>query len=101
MKKTAQALMPRKPYKLDPSVGGRASAAVRAKKRDAQVRRVVQRYAEIADLRDVKYRPALQSLARVSILAERAYQHLKDRKSLLTDDGELCPSIDVFRRLAP
>jgi hypothetical protein len=100
MKKTTQALTPRKPYKLDPSEGGRASAAARKLKRDAQARRVVQRYAEIADLRDVKYRPVLQSLARVSILAERSYEHLKDRKSLLTDEGELCPSIDVFRRLA-
>jgi len=34
--------MPRKPYKLDPSEGGRASAAARKLKRDAQVRRVVQ-----------------------------------------------------------
>jgi len=100
MKKTTQALTPRNPYKLDPSAGGRASAAARKLKRDAQVRRIVQRYAEIANLRDLRYRPVLASLARISILAERAYGHLKARKSLLADDGELCASIDVFRRLA-
>ena len=77
----------------------RPSDRTKRRKRDQQVRRVVQRFAQLADLRDLKYRPALASLAKVTLLAERCYEHLRDRKSLLTEKGELCPSIDTFRRL--
>ena len=100
MKKTAKTAVPRQRYRLDPRVGGLASAAARKKARDEQVRRKVARFVEISNLADLRFRPALASLARITILLERAYAHLKARKSLLNDCGELCLSIDVFRRLA-
>lgn len=80
------------------------SALVRAGvwklQRDAQLRRIVQRYAELADLKDLKFRPALQTLAKISLLLERSYATIKRRESLLGDDAELCQSLDVLRRLA-
>ena len=80
------------------------SALVRAGvwklQRDAQLRRIVQRYAELADLKDLKFRPALQTLAKLSLLLERSYMHLKQRKTLIDEDNELTKSIDVLRRLA-
>ncbi len=51
-------------------------------------------------LTDPKYRPALQTAARLTLLVDRAYETLKSRASLLDDDGELVSSLDVFRRLA-
>jgi hypothetical protein len=86
-------------YQLDPKVGGKASGIARSKRRDEQIRRKVQSLSELSNLADMKYRPVLQSLARISILTGRAYAHLKARKSLLNDDGELCNSIDAYRRL--
>jgi hypothetical protein len=77
----------------------RPSDRTKRRKRDQQVRRVVQRFAILADLRELRYRPALASLAKVTLLAERCYEHLRDRKSLLNEKGELAPSIDTFRRL--
>ena len=69
------------------------------RRRDLQVQRKVSRFTSLSKLNDIRYRPALQSLARLTILSERAYAHLKDRKSLLDEHGELCRSIDVARRL--
>lgn len=69
------------------------------RRRDEQVRRAVRRLATIAPhLADLKYRPALQSLARISLLVDRAYETLKGR-SLLDENGELRPSLDTLRRL--
>lgn len=72
----------------------------KVKKRDQQIQRLVTRYADLAHLDDPRYRPALGSLARVSLLLERSYEHLKNRDSLLGENGELCSSIDTVRRLA-
>ena len=69
-------------------------------KRDEQVRRVVARFAQLADLEDLKYRPALRSLSKTTLLLERCYERLRDRKDLTNAKGELCASIDTFRRLA-
>jgi len=69
------------------------------RKKDMQVQRLVKRFEGLARLDDPRYRPALQSLARITLLLERAYEHLKTCESLLTDKGELCSSVDVIRRL--
>jgi putative DNA primase/helicase len=50
-------------------------------------------------LSDLRYRPALQSLARLTLLVDRTYEFLKGRESLLNDAGELSSSIDTFGRL--
>ena len=95
--------MKEKSYALtaaDRSAGGHAHAAKWRKRRDAQVNGRARRFAELSSLEDLKWRPALQTLARISLLAERAYQVLKERPSLLDEHGELCKSIDAFRRLA-
>jgi hypothetical protein len=91
-----------KPYvisKETQSAGGKAKAETMRAMRDAQTRRVMARLAKISNLPDLKYRPVLLALARVSVLASRAYKHLKDRDSLLDEKGQLCSSIDTFRRL--
>ena len=68
-------------------------------KRDQQVRRAVRRLATIAPhLADPRYRPALQSLARITLLVDRAYETLRDRP-LLDENGELRPSLDTLRRM--
>jgi hypothetical protein len=68
-------------------------------KRDQQVRRAVRRLATIAPhLADPKYRPALQSLARITLLVDRAYETLRERP-LLDENGELRPSLDTLRRM--
>jgi hypothetical protein len=97
------AMKKNKKYELtsaDRSDGGHAHAKLVRRRKDKQVAGVAQNFARLTGLEDVKYRPALLSLARVSLLCERSYQVLKDRNSLLDADGELCKSIDVFRRLA-
>ncbi len=73
--------------------------ATKRKPRDEQVRRRVVYFAGVSGLTDLKFRPALQALARLSMLTERSYEHLKGRESLLGADGELCRSLDTFRRL--
>ena len=45
-----------------------------------------------------EYAPLLRSFARTALLIERAYLTLRDRE-LLSDQGELRPSLDIFRRL--
>jgi hypothetical protein len=92
-----------KKYELtaaDRSDGGHAHAKLVRRRKDKQVAGIAQNFARLTGLEDVKFRPALMSLARVSLLAERCYQVLKDRESLLNAKGELCESIDSFRRLA-
>jgi len=84
----------------DRSDGGHEHARQLRRLRDKQVAGVAFQYAKLTDLTDTKFRPALLSLARITLLAERAYQVLKDRPSLLNAKGELCESIDSFRRLA-
>ncbi len=69
------------------------------RKKDTQVRRLVRRFEGLARLDDPRFRPALQSLARLTLLLERSYEHLKGRESLLNEKGELCTSVDVIRRL--
>ena len=89
-------------YKLGPAEqrdGGLARGAAWRKKRDNQINARVLRFAELSTLTDLRWRPALGSLARVTLLLERSYQLLKERPTLLNEDGELCSSIDVFRRL--
>jgi hypothetical protein len=61
---------------------------------------VASHYGELTGLKDLKFRPALLSLARITLLAERAYEVLKNRESLLNEKGELAESLDTFRRLA-
>lgn len=79
--------------------GGLARGAAWRKTRDNQINGRVLRFAALSSLQDLRWRPALQSLARITLLMERSYAVLKERKSLLDERGELCPSIDVFRRL--
>jgi hypothetical protein len=70
-----------------------------ALKRDSQVRNRMRRLVETTSLTDLRYRPLLASLARISILVEQGFETLKQRKSLLGDDGEICRSVDSVRRL--
>jgi hypothetical protein len=82
------------------SAGGIARAKQLRRRKDKMVNGVAQHYAAITNLTDIKFRLALVSLARITLLAERAYEVLKNRHSLLNDKGELCESNDSFRRLA-
>jgi hypothetical protein len=75
----------------------RPRAATR--KRDQKIRRLVRHFQNLSNLADLRYRPALQTAARLTLLVDRAYELLKDRKSLLDEDGELSSSLDTFRRL--
>jgi len=59
----------------------------------------MRRLVEVTALSDRRYRPLLASLARISILVEQGFETLKQRKSLLGDDGEICRSVDSVRRL--
>ncbi len=89
-------------YELTPAdhrAGGHAHAAKVRKQKDKQVASVARRFAALSNLEDLKFRPALQALARITLLAERAYLVLKERESLLDEHGELCKSIDAYRRL--
>ena len=86
--------------KPNDSVKHRIPTRYRAKIRDEQVRRKERKFTSLAGLDDLRYRPAMQTLARVTLLLERSYNVLKTRKSLLNKDGELCKSVDVVRRLA-
>jgi hypothetical protein len=68
--------------------------------RDEQIRRGVRKARRLAPhLENAIFLPLLQSFCRVSLLLERGYQSLRDR-SLLDEEGELCASIDIVRRLA-
>ncbi len=80
--------------------GGVAHAAKVKKRKGRQVTALSIRFGALAGLADLKWRPALATLARVTLTLDRAYWVLKERESLLDKDGELCKSIDVFRRLA-
>ncbi len=78
----------------DHSAGGHAHAKLIRRRKDKQLAGLAQNFARLTGLEDVKFRPALMSLARISLLAERAYAALKNRYTLLDADGELCKSID-------
>lgn len=80
--------------------GGAAHAAIMKKRKGRAVTALAIRYAGLAGLEDLKWRPALQTLARVTLLVDRTYSVLKERETLIGKDGDLCRSIDVFRRLA-
>jgi hypothetical protein len=80
--------------------GGRAHAAIVKKRKGRAVTALAIRSAGLAGLEDLKWRPALQTLARVTLLVDRTYTILKERDSLIGKDGDLCRSIDVFRRPA-
>ena len=67
-------------------------------RRDQQIRRTVRRLATLGNLADPRWRPALVSLARTTVLLDRMYEALRDRP-LLDDKGELRSSIDVLRRM--
>ncbi len=71
-----------------------------ARKRDQQVRRLTVRYEKLSGSGDPRLRPAFRSLAIVTLMLERAYSTLRDRESLLNDQGELCVSLDAVRRMA-
>jgi hypothetical protein len=71
-----------------------------ARKRDQQVRRLTIRYEKLSGTVDPRLRPAFRSLAIVTLMLERAYSTLRDRESLLNDQGELCVSLDAVRRMA-
>lgn len=68
-------------------------------KRDQQIRRLARRLQTLAPHLDrPEYAPLVRSFARITLLIERAYQTLRDGE-LLSDQGELRPSLDIFRRL--
>jgi hypothetical protein len=72
---------------------------VRAK-RDQRVRRACRQVTIVAPhLDDPKYRPLVQSFARLSILSIDAFDHLR-RVGITNDEGELRASVDSFQRLA-
>jgi hypothetical protein len=76
----------------------RSRALVR-RKRDQRVRRACRQVLVVAPhLDDAKYRPLIQSFARISILGSDAFELLRER-GLVNDDGELRSSVDVFQRL--
>ncbi|MGO9449995.1 MAG: hypothetical protein ACLQDV_02945 [Candidatus Binataceae bacterium] len=62
--------------KTDLSKGGRGHARKVRKRRDKQIAGHVQWLTELSALTDMRWRPALQTLARVTILMERAYEVL-------------------------
>jgi hypothetical protein len=70
------------------------------RKRDQQLRRLVTRYERLSGNVDPRLRPAFRSLAIVTLMLERSYQTLRDRESLLNEQGELCVSLDAVRRMA-
>lgn len=67
--------------------------------RDEKIRRKVRALAALGGpiLADLRYRPALQSLARITVLIDRMYVTLKDRE-LVNDDGSAIGACDAFRR---
>jgi hypothetical protein len=68
-------------------------------RRDQQIRRLARRLQALAPHLDrQEYAPLVRSFARITLLIERAYLTLRDRE-LLSDEGELRPSLDIFRRL--
>jgi hypothetical protein len=71
-----------------------------ARKRDQRTRRLVRVIERLSPtLSDPRYRPALQTAARLTLLVEATYQAIKDR-GLINEDGSLYGGLDVFRRLA-
>lgn len=72
----------------------------RTRKRDERVRRAARSLLVVAPhLDDPKYRPLIQSFARLSILSIDAFDHLR-RVGITNNEGELRGSVDTFQRLA-
>lgn len=73
---------------------------LKVRRRDGRVRRACRQIIVVAagQLDDPKYRPLVQSFARISILAVDAFELLRE-KGLLNAEGELRSSVDTFQRL--
>lgn len=75
-------------------------AVARKIKRDEGVRRLARKLVQLVPAIDaVEYRPLVLNYARLAILAEKAYAHLKEA-GLIDDKGELRNSINIYRKLA-
>jgi hypothetical protein len=72
---------------------------VAMRKRDQKIRRLVRHIEKLSNLSNPRYRPALQTAARLTLLVDKTYELLKERNSLLNEDGEISSSLDAFRRL--
>jgi len=68
------------------------------RKRDEQVRRKVRSIARLGNLADLRYRPALQSLARLMLLGDRLYLTLKD-SDLVKEDGSAIGALESYVRI--
>ncbi len=72
---------------------------LKVRKRDQRVRRACRQILVVAPhLDDPKYRPLIQSFARISLLSVDGFEHLRER-GLVGENGELRSSVDVFQRL--
>lgn len=46
-----------------------------------------------------QFRPLVRNYARVSLLAERIYDELKERARIVNEKGEIPPAVESFRRM--
>ena len=75
-------------------------AVVRKVTRDDAVRRLAHKLVQLVPAIDApEYRPLILNYARLAILSEKAYAHLKE-VGLIDDKGELRNSINTYRQLA-
>jgi phage terminase small subunit len=75
-------------------------AVVRKVTRDDAVRRLARKLVQLVPAIDApEYRPLILNYARLAILSEKAYAHLKEA-GLIDDKGELRNSINTYRQLA-
>jgi hypothetical protein len=82
-----------------PRTAWATSPAIRRKKRDDQIQRLVRQIRKVAGHTDSPaYAPLLRRFAELCILAERAYQHLRDAE-LLNPEGELRSSLTTYRQI--
>jgi hypothetical protein len=73
--------------------------ALQKLKRDGQVRYRARQLVKLVPAINLpEYRPLILNFARLSILCDRAYDHLRNT-SLLNADGELKSSLSVYRQL--
>ncbi len=82
------------------SVQKHMGAIVRRVTRDRAVNNLARKLVQLVPAIDApEYRPLVKNYARLAILAEKAYAHLKE-VGLIDDKGELRNSMNSYRQLA-
>ena len=85
---------------MDSQLPVRRGPGIARLKRDEAVRRMARRIVTLVPALDrPEWRPLILNYSRVAVLAERAYNHLREA-GLLDDHGELKSSLETYRRLA-